>query len=311
MIEEVKDFVGDVKDGVGKKGLIVIGVGAALFGLYHYLKASEPSGEVYYTPTGVTGYPSLDKNADVVIDSVNKTIEGSLMEMIGALGESESNVTGAIADARDDINDTTKEGFDAIGGYVQEGLDKMNDLSQKVDSIDTTPVVQYVPQYIPVKGDTITNITDSIVGAVVNGSTAENVTGTVNMPTTNTTTTTTTAAKKPAAKTTTATKTTTTTPKTETYTYTSKSGLNTGTSIVDALKAAGGSGSMAERQKIAAANGIKNYTGTAAQNNAMLQKLKEGNLVKPNGTTSVTTTTVKSTTTKSGTPLSTSSAAMR
>ncbi|WP_347993367.1 hypothetical protein [uncultured Eubacterium sp.] len=38
---------------------------------------------------------------------------------------------------------------------------------------------------------------------------------------------------------------------------------------------------MTNRKKIAAANNISNYTGTAAQNEKMLNLLKQGKLIKP------------------------------
>ena len=43
-------------------------------------------------------------------------------------------------------------------------------------------------------------------------------------------------------------------------------------SISDALSAVGANGSYQSRQQIAAANGISNYTGTAAQNMQMLKQ---------------------------------------
>lgn len=53
-------------------------------------------------------------------------------------------------------------------------------------------------------------------------------------------------------------------------------------SIVDALHSIGTTdASIAARKKIAAKNGIENYTGTAAQNLKLLQLLKEGKLIKP------------------------------
>ena len=55
-------------------------------------------------------------------------------------------------------------------------------------------------------------------------------------------------------------------------------------SIYDALSAVGADGSLANRKIIAAANGISNYTGTAAQNMQMLNMLKAGNLINPSGT---------------------------
>lgn len=58
--------------------------------------------------------------------------------------------------------------------------------------------------------------------------------------------------------------------------YTGKS-----TSIVDALIAINVDSSLSSRKKIAKANGIKAYVGTAAQNNKLLELLKKGKLVKP------------------------------
>lgn len=58
--------------------------------------------------------------------------------------------------------------------------------------------------------------------------------------------------------------------------YTGSSG-----SIVTALNAIGADSSYANRAKIAAANGISGYTGTAAQNTKMLALLKAGTLKKP------------------------------
>ena len=53
-----------------------------------------------------------------------------------------------------------------------------------------------------------------------------------------------------------------------------------GSSIIDALKSIGVDSSKAFRTKIAKANGIENYTGTAAQNKKMLSLLKAGKLRK-------------------------------
>ena len=52
-------------------------------------------------------------------------------------------------------------------------------------------------------------------------------------------------------------------------------------SISDALKSLGYVSSYAYRKKIAAANGIKYYVGTAKQNTTMLNLLKQGKLIKP------------------------------
>ena len=51
-------------------------------------------------------------------------------------------------------------------------------------------------------------------------------------------------------------------------------------SLIDALKSIGVDSSMTNRKKIAAKNGIKNYTGTSAQNIRLLAFLKTGKLIK-------------------------------
>lgn len=52
------------------------------------------------------------------------------------------------------------------------------------------------------------------------------------------------------------------------------------TSLIDALKSIGEDSSMSNRKIIAKLNGISDYTGTAAQNIELLNKLKEGVLIK-------------------------------
>lgn len=52
-------------------------------------------------------------------------------------------------------------------------------------------------------------------------------------------------------------------------------------SIVTALKAVGVNSSFSYRAKIAQANGIGGYIGTAAQNTKLLSLLKQGKLIKP------------------------------
>ena len=55
-----------------------------------------------------------------------------------------------------------------------------------------------------------------------------------------------------------------------------------GTSLVEALKSIGVDSSFANREKIAAANGISDYTGTTTQNNMLFNLLMNGQLKRPN-----------------------------
>ena len=64
-------------------------------------------------------------------------------------------------------------------------------------------------------------------------------------------------------------------------------------SIVDALKSIGVDSSMSNRKTIAAANGISSYSGTADQNNQMLNLLKSGQLKNPNATATTPDTSGK------------------
>jgi len=52
-------------------------------------------------------------------------------------------------------------------------------------------------------------------------------------------------------------------------------------SIVDALASLGVNASKDNRRKIAAANGISDYSGTYIENVALLERLKQGKLIKP------------------------------
>ena len=53
------------------------------------------------------------------------------------------------------------------------------------------------------------------------------------------------------------------------------------TSLVDALRSVGAKSDFAYRKVIASENGISGYIGTAKQNTAMLNLLKNGKLIKP------------------------------
>ena len=61
---------------------------------------------------------------------------------------------------------------------------------------------------------------------------------------------------------------------TSTTTSTSNTSSYTGTSIVDYLKSIGQDSSFSNRKKLAEANGISNYTGTASQNTQLLNILR-------------------------------------
>lgn len=241
MIEEVKETIEDVREKIGDKWFFVIIAGVVVLFLYFLFKdGGTESEEVYYSPSGVAGYPEVGQNSEVVIDSVNQTIDAFSSEILNVLEQTQGSVDNMqdgldvfkeeVAEKFESVN----EQFNATNDYINDGMDKWNDISSKIDSMETEPKVVYVSE-----------------------------------PTTTSTTTTKTETTKA--------------PTVTYYQYQTKKGLNTSTSIVDALKASGVDSSMKNRKKIAEMNGISNYTGTAAQNVTMLNKLKSGTLIKTKG----------------------------
>lgn len=198
------------------------------------------------------------------------------------IGENSEVIMGSIGSS---IQSAQDEIIDILTGTITETKDEVKEQITEstgtvTDKIENIPVVEnptvstpvYVPQYV------YTSPAPSVVETATK---------------TEVTTTATSAPVTPTTKSTPATTETTA----STFTYTAKSGLNTNTSIVDALKATGTDSSFENRKKIAEANGITNYTGSYSQNVSLLNSMKAGTLVDPSGGSSKTTATTKTTST--------------
>ena len=259
MIEEVKDLIEDVKDKVGDKGFTVIIVCLVAVGGYLVYRSFN-SGTSYYAPTSVTGYPTVGENADVVMDSVNNAIEGSYNDLSSSMSSRFEYIDGVLDNIQSDIGNSTEQiiqnSNQNTGSIIQNSNQNTSDIIQNSN--------QNTQQTVNMNKQEVEEL-KAFVEALKNEVNNSNNTPQTPVATTQKTTTTQKA---------------TSTPKQNTYTYTTKSGLNTNTSIVDALKATGADSSFASRQAIAEANGIKNYTGSYEQNVALLNKMKAGNLVK-------------------------------
>ena len=256
MIEEVKDLMEDVKDKVGDKGFSVIVVCLVAVGAYLVYRSFKGSGSenVPYTPTGVTGYPTIGDNADVVMESVNNAIENSYNDMSSLMDSRLEYIEGILGDIQTEADTNTNE---IINNSNQNTDYIVNNSNQ-----NTNTIVQNSNQ----NKQEVKQVIEEVKQVASKVENVENVTQTYTPPTPTT----------PPKVTNTAPK---TTPK-NTYTYTQKAGLNTSTSIVDALKATGADSSFSARKKIAEANGISNYTGSYSQNVALLNKMKNGTLNK-------------------------------
>ena len=241
-IEEVFD---DLKDTLGKKGwLIFIGV-AVVFFLYNLVKGSGETEDDLVPVTMVGSYPDAVTNADVIIDSIQNSIDYS-----------EGIILDHITDTSQATNDYISEGLDSQNKLLEENFDNLQGGLTDHDTNISSGITNITENQTQIQ-ESITEIKNDL----------NNVTkpATTTKPSTSSTKKTTSSAKKTTSN---------------TYTYKTKSGLNTSTSIVDALKATGADSSFANRKKIAEANGIKNYTGSASQNVSLLNKLKSGTLKK-------------------------------
>lgn len=196
--------------------------------------------------TGFISYPDAVTNANVIIGEVNDHTTAE----VGNLADQHESIMDTLLGQ----NEYFKESIENVLGKADTST---NEVLGSIDKVQTS--VNNVQQSVDNVNKNVTT-QSSIIQSAVN-----KVQETVKKATTTTKKNTTTTAKKTSSG---------------TYTYKTKSGLNTSTSIVDALKATGVDSSMATRKKIAQANGISNYTGTASQNVALLNKLKAGTLKK-------------------------------
>ena len=266
-IEEVIDDVTEVvKD---NKGLVIGGVAViVLIVLLTKNKGSDTDSEELQLATSYSSYPDAVTNANTIIDSLQGSIDASDL----------------------DIKEFMTDNFTVAKDYMSEGLDKViennnklqdttiqstdtirNDIgsvSTKVDNVQNyltttvTPKVDTVQKTVSTVNNTVNTVKNTVTNTAKSVKKVESNTNKIKKAVS-------TAKPKATAK---------TTPKSSTKTI--KKTNYKGNSIVDGLKSVGVNSSYDNRKKIAQANGIKNYTGTAKQNTELLNKLKKGTLKK-------------------------------
>ena len=273
-IEEVIDDVTEVvKD---NKGLVIGGVAVIiLIVLLSKNNTSNTDSEELQLATSYSSYPDAVTNANTIIDSLQGSIDASDL----------------------DIKEFMTDNFTVAKDYMSEGLDRVIENNNKLQdtTIQSTDTIRNDIGAVSTKVDNVQNYLTTTVTPKVDTvqKTVSTVNNTVNTVK-NTVTSTAKSVKKVESNTNKIKKavapakpkaTAKTTPKTKSKTKSKKN--NTikktnykGNSIVDGLKSAGVNSSFDNRKKIAQANGIKNYTGTAKQNTELLNKLKKGTLKK-------------------------------
>lgn len=273
----IKEVIEDFKDGaektLGKNGFLYICIGIGVIFLIAYLSQDKQESASYTTATSYSSYPDAVTNANVIIDTLQDSI----------------------AYSEDNIKEYVQDSLEATNNYVLEGFEKQQELANTIydSSMDAmSELKENVAEQIEGVNTTVSGINSTVSGlqssvsglqsSVSNLSTkVDTVQTSVNkvQQTANTINKTTTATSQAIKK-----ATTKAMPKTSTNvsktTNTIKKTNYKGVSIVDGLKSVGVNSSYAYRQQLAKANGIKNYTGTATQNTALLNKLKSGKLKK-------------------------------
>lgn len=185
---EITAVFDDVKEVVGDKGFLILGAVAAGIFAINLLKKddnSDATGNTLVQASGYTSYPSVEQNANVIIDSLQNSIDyaqGSIMEQnkenFSGMSESLGELGNNIQDMNADMRDFLQENFDATNDYINEGLARQATLismnnAQLKDSIEnmgnslTTTIAN-------TKND-LTNSNQSILNAIhLNNTTSSN-----------------------------------------------------------------------------------------------------------------------------------------
>ena len=256
VIEDVQEVVKD------NKGLVIGGIAViVLIVLLTKNNSGNTDSEEYQLATSYSSYPDAVTNANTIIDSLQGSIDASDL----------------------DLKEFMSDNFTMTKDYMSEGLEKVVETNNKLQdtTIQSTDTIRNDIKSVNTKVDNVQNYLTTTVAPKVD--TVQKTVNTVN----NTVNSTAKTVKKVESNTNSIKKVVSTAKPKTTAKTTSKTNSKTikktsykGNSIVDGLKSVGVNSSYDNRKKIAQANGIKNYTGTASQNTALLNKLKKGTLKK-------------------------------
>lgn len=270
-IEEViEDVTEVVKD---NKGLVIGGLGVILLIvlLTKNKSGSNTASEEYQLATSYSSYPDAVTNANTIIDSLQGSINASDLDLKEFMSDNFTVAKDYMAEGLDKviennnkIQDTTIQSTDTIRNDISNVSTKVDNV-QNYLSTTVTPKVDTVQKTVSTVNNTVNTVKNTVTNTAKSVKKVESNTNKIKKAV---------APGKPKA-------TAKTTPKTRTKTTnTIKKTTYKGNSIVDGLNSVGVNSSYDNRKKIAQANGIKNYTGTAKQNTELLNKLKKGTLKK-------------------------------
>ena len=270
-IEEViEDVTEVVKD---NKGLVIGGIVViVLIVLLTKNNSGNTDSEEYQLATSYSSYPDAVTNANTIIDSLQGSIDASDLDLKEFMSDNFSMTKDYMSEGIEKVVETNNKLQDTTIQSTDTIRNDISNVSTKVDNVQNyltttvTPKVDTVQKTVSTVNNTVNSVKNTVNSTAKSVKKVESNTNKIKKAV---------APAKPKA-------TAKTTPKNAT-----KKNKNTikktnykGDSIVDGLKSVGVNSSYDNRKKIAQANGIKNYTGTAKQNTELLNKLKKGTLKK-------------------------------
>ena len=266
VIEDVQEVVKD------NKGLVIGGIAViVLIVLLTKNGGNSSDSEELQLATSYSSYPDAVTNANTIIDSLQGSIDASDLDMKEFMSDNFTVAKDYISDGLDKVIETNNKLQDTTIQSTDTIRNDIGAVSTKVDNVQNyltttvTPKVDTVQKTVSTVNNTVNSVKNTVTNTAKSVKKVESNTNKIKKAVS-------TAKPKATAKTTAK----TTRKKTNTIKKTSYKG----DSIVDGLKSVGVNSSYDNRKKIAQANGIKNYTGTAKQNTELLNKLKKGTLKK-------------------------------
>ena len=269
----IEEVIEDVQEVVKNNKTLVIG-GVAVIVLIVLLtknKGANTDSEEYQLATSYSSYPDAVTNANTIIDSLQGSIDASDLDIKEFMTDNFTVAKDYISDGLDKVIETNNKLQDTTMQSTDTIRNDISSVSTKVDNVQNyltttvTPKVDTVQKTVSTVNNTVNTVKNTVNSTAKSVKKVESNTNKIKKAV---------APAKPKA-------TAKTTPKTtRKKTNTIKKTSYKGDSIVDGLKSVGVNSSYDNRKKIAQANGIKNYTGTAKQNTELLNKLKKGTLKK-------------------------------
>ena len=267
VIEDVQEVVKD------NKGLVIGGI-AVIVIIVLLTKnnvGNSSESEEYQLATSYSSYPDAVTNANTIIDSLQGSINASDLDMKEFMSDSFTVAKDYMSEGIDKVIETNTKLQDTTIQSTDTIRNDIGAVSTKVDNVQNyltttvTPKVDTVQKTVSTVNNTVNTVKNTVNNTAKSVKKVESNTNKIKKSVS-------TAKPKATAK---------TTPKTKSKkNNTIKKTSYKGDSIVDGLKSVGVNSSYDNRKKIAQANGIKNYTGTAKQNTELLNKLKKGTLKK-------------------------------